>query len=48
MSATSHPPEVTRLVSYRRCVERIRCAWPAFLERRAGGRHAMRDEQSSS
>ncbi|WP_069805706.1 hypothetical protein [Thermogemmatispora onikobensis] len=34
MSATSHPPEVARLVSHRRCVERIRRAWPAFLERR--------------
>ncbi|MBX5456715.1 MAG: hypothetical protein IRZ31_07415 [Thermogemmatispora sp.] len=34
MSTASHPPEMTRLASYRRCVERIRSAWPAFLERR--------------
>ncbi|GER84231.1 hypothetical protein KTAU_28670 [Thermogemmatispora aurantia] len=34
MSTASHPPEITRLASYRRCVERIHSAWPAFLERR--------------
>jgi hypothetical protein len=33
LSTASHPPEITRLASYRRRVERIHSVWPAFLDR---------------